>query len=96
MEHLSLRLTARPKLVFHDRERLRECLANRMVRKKLSHALRDNFHYPYVERIEFYHDFAPYSFLFREVRNGRDGVVGRLHFHSAQGDLRKATYSVHT
>ena len=95
-KHLSLRLTARPKLVFHDRERLRECLANRMVRKKLSHALRDNFHYPYVERIEFYHDFAPYSFLFREVRNGRDGVVGGFIFHSAQGDLRKATYSVHT
>lgn len=95
-KHLSLRLTARPKLVFHDRERLLECLANRMVRKKLSHALRDNFHYPYVERIEFYHDFAPYSFLFREVRNGRDGVVGGFIFHSAQGDSRNATYSVHT
>ena len=95
-KHLSVCVTSRPKLVFHDRERLRECLANRMVRKKLSHALRDNFHYPYVERIEFYHDFAPYSFLFREVRNGRDGVVGGFIFHSAQGDLRKATYSVHT
>ena len=95
-KHLSLRLTARPKLVFHDRERLRECLANRMVRKKLSHALRDNFHYPYVERIEFYHDFEPYSFLFHEVKKGCDSVVGGLILHNHQGDLRTAAYSIHT
>lgn len=95
-KHLSVRLTSRPKLVFRDRERLRECLANRVVRKKLSHALRDNFHYPDVERIEFFHDSEPYSFMFREVKNGRSSVVGGFIFHNAQGDLRKAAYSVHT
>lgn len=95
-KHLSVCLTSRPKLVFHDRERLRECLANRMVRKKLSHALRDNFHYPYVERIEFYHDFEPYSFLFHEVKKGCDSVVGGLILHNHQGDLRTAAYSAHT
>lgn len=95
-KHLSMGLATRPKLVFHDQERLRECLANSMVRKKLSHALRDNFNYPCVDRIEFYHDFVPYSFTFQEIRNGCNGVAGGLVFHNEQGNLSKATYSVHT
>lgn len=94
-QHLSLCRTSRPKLVFHAQDRLRECLANRTVRKKLSHALRDHFNYPSVEQIIFYHDFEPYSFMFQEVRNGRSGMCGGLIFHN-RGDLKKAEYSVHT
>lgn len=67
-----------------------------MVRKKLSHALRDNFGYQGVERIEFYHDFAPYSFLFREINHDRVGTVGGLIFHNHQDDLSMASYAVHT
>lgn len=93
---LSICRTTRPKLVFHAQERLRECLANKAVRKKLSHALRDNFHYPNVDEICFYHDFTPYSFLFREIRNGRADVVGGLIFHNYDNDLKKAHYSIHT
>lgn len=88
--------TSRPRLVFHDQERLRECVTNKTVRRKLARALRDNFHSPGVEQINFYHDFMPYSFFFREVCNGRDGICGGLIFHNYHDDLKKANYSVHT
>lgn len=95
-KHLSVCSTSRPRLVFHDQERLRECVANKTVRRKLARALRDNFHSPRVEQIDFNHDFVPYSFFFREVYNGRDGICGGLIFHNHQNDLKKASYSVHT
>lgn len=95
-KHLSVCPKSRPRLVFHDKERLRECVANKTVRGKLARALRDNFHSPCVERIDFYHDFAPYSFFFREVRNGHGSICGGLIFHNHQNDLKKAGYSVHT
>lgn len=88
--------TSRPRLVFHDQERLRECVTNKTVRRKLARALRDNFHSPGVEQINFYHDFMPYSFFFREVCDGRDGICGGLIFHNYHDDLKKANYSVHT
>lgn len=93
---LSLCTVSRPKLVFHDQKRLRECVENKVVRGKLSHALRDHFKSPYAEQIDFYHDFAPYSFLFREVCNGRDGIVGGLILHNYDSDLKRSHYSVHT
>ena len=95
-KRLSACSTSRPRLVFHDKGRLRECVANKTVRKKLARALRDNFHSPCVERIDFYHDFEPYSFFFREVCNGCDGICGGLIFHNYHDDLKKANYSVHT
>lgn len=95
-KHLSVRYTSQPRLVFHAQKRLRECVANKTVRGKLARALRDNFRSPFVEQIDFYHDFAPYSFFFQEVRNGRDGICGGLIFHDHQNDLKKASYSVHT
>lgn len=95
-KRLSICAVPRPRLVFHDQKRLRECVANKVVRGKLAHALRDNFRSPYVEQINFYHDFEPYSFFFQEVRNGRDGMVGGLIFHNLRNDLKKAYYSVHT
>ncbi len=95
-KHLSVCAAAQPKLVFHAQKRLRECLENKTVRGKLAHALRDNFKYPNVEQINFYHDFAPYSFFFQEVRNGCNGMSGGLIFHNYQNDLKKAYYSIHT
>lgn len=94
--YLSVCTTAQPKLVFHDQKRLHECLENKTVRGKLAHALRDNFKYPGADQINFYHDFAPYSFFFREVCNGREGMSGGLIFHNHQNDLKKAYYSIHT
>ncbi len=94
--HLSLCMDRRPRIVFYDQEGLRKCLENKTVRGKLARALRDNFHYPNVEEIGLYHDFAPYSFLFQEVRAGRTGIEGGLILHNHDNNLKKAYYSVHT
>lgn len=93
---LSLCPASQTRLIFHDQKRLRECLANGAVRRKLSRALRDHFHYPGECQIHLYHDFEPYSFFFREVYGGQDGIMGGLIFHNYQNDFRKAYYSVHT
>lgn len=93
---LSLRTGGRPRIVFYDQEGLRKCLENKTVRGKLVRALRDNFHYPNVEEIGLYHDFAPYSFLFQGVRAGRAGIEGGLILHNHDNNLKKAYYSVHT
>lgn len=93
---LSMQEKSQPKLVFRDQRRLRECLENHMVRKKLSRALRDNFHSPCVEQIIFGYDSEPFSFMFREMRDGRAGICGALILHNFQNDLKKAYYSVHT
>lgn len=90
-KHLSVCSASRPRLVFHDQERLRECVANKTVRRKLARALRDNFYSPGVEQINFYHDFMPYSFFFREVCDGRDGICSGLIFHNYHDDLKKRT-----
>lgn len=95
-KHLSVCSTSRPRLVFHDQKRLRECVANKTVMRKLARALRDNFCSACVEQIDFYHDSEPYSFFFREVCKGCDGICGGLIFHNHQNDLKKASYSVHT
>ena len=90
---LSLQATMTPQIVFVDTEGLRKCLENRTVRGKLTRALRDNFHG--ADRVEFYHDFEAYSFMFQSYRAGRPSIVGGLILHG-QGDLKKACYSVHT
>lgn len=93
---LSRQEKSQTKLVFYDQRRLRECLENRTVRKKFSRALRDSFRSPYVDQVIFGHDSEPFSFMFREVRNGRTGICGALILHNFQNDLKKAYYSVHT
>ena len=80
-------------IVFVDKEGLRKCLENRTVRGKLARALRDNFRG--ADRVEFYHDFEAYSFMFESYRAGRSSIVGGLILHD-QGNLKKAHYSVHT
>ena len=91
---LSIQKTTTPQIVFVDKDRLHKCLENRVVRKKLAQALRDN--YQHDERVEFYHESVPYSFVFRSFRDGWSPLVGGLIFHNSEGDLKKAYYSVHT
>lgn len=85
-----------PRLVFnHSRRNLRAVLENGIVRRKLVRALRDHFQWQASERIEFYDDFLPYSFGFREIRNGEPGIVGGLILHGRE-DMKNAYYSIHT
>lgn len=90
---LSLERTAEPKIIFNDTAGLRKCLENRIVRKKLSHTLRDCFHG--YERVVLYNDFVPYSFFFRPFISGEPYISGGLIFHSCN-DMAKAYYSIHT
>ena len=84
-----------PHLSFRCNERLRACLESKLVRHKLVKFLRDNFQWPRSERIEFYSDFVPYSFTFREIKNGEIALSGGLILHQ-QDDIEKALYSIHT
>ena len=90
---LSLRTAMSPQIVFVDKKGLRKCLENRTVRGKLARALRDNFRG--ADRVEFYHDFEAYSFMFESYRAGRSSITGALVLHD-RDDLKKAYYSVHT
>lgn len=85
----------RPQLVFDAKKTLHAILNNGVVRRKLVRFLRDNFNWPYTEQIRLYSDFVPYSFFFREFRNGRAVMCGGLILHG-QEDMSKAYYSVHT
>ena len=91
---LSIEKMTTPEIVFVDKPRLRECLKNKVVKKKLARALRDNFRYD--ERVEFYHESIPYSFIFQAFRAGWSPLVGGLIFHNYDSNLKKAYYSVHT
>lgn len=91
---LSIQKTTTPQIVFVDKPRLHECLENKVVRKKLARALRDNFRCH--ERVEFYLESIPYSFVFQSFRSGWAPLVGGLIFHNYDGNLKKARYSVHT
>lgn len=84
-----------PWLVFRCQERLRECIGNKLVRRKLVKFLRDNFKWPRTERIEFFSDFVPYSFFFREFCGGKPGICGGVILHGWE-DMGKAYYSIHT
>lgn len=85
----------RPRLVFHCHERLRECLDNKTVRRKLIKFLRNNFNWPRSEKIEFYTDFVPYSFFFQEFCGGKNVMCGGAILHG-QEDMEKAYYAIHT
>lgn len=85
----------RPKLIFNSRENLHKALQNGTVRHKLVRFLRDGFQWPDAERIELRDDFMPYSFLFREIKNGKTALSGGLILHY-QDDIQKSYYSIHT
>lgn len=84
-----------PTLVFHSKTNLHAAANNRFVRRKLARCLRDNFHWKDIDAICFYDDFLPYSFFFREIRNGQSGICGGLIFHR-QEDSSEAHYAIHT
>lgn len=85
----------RPQLVFKSRENLHAALTDNAIRRKLIRSLRDDFRWPRSERIEFYDDFVPYSFMFREIKDGQPTITGGLILHN-QDDMQKAHYSIHT
>lgn len=84
-----------PKLVFKSKKNLQNVIANGTIRRKLVRVLRDEFKWPYADKIEFYDDYMPYSFIFREIRDGKIAVTGGLVLHGLE-DLQKAHYSIHT
>lgn len=84
-----------PRLVFFCAKRLREVAENKLVRRKLSKYLRTAFQWPDVDEICFYSDFLPYSFMFREICNGQEGIVGGVILHG-QENMSKAYYAIHT
>lgn len=87
---------SRPRLVFDAScDNLREAIKERHIRHKLSKALMANFNYPDTDEIRFYNDFVPYSFFFREIRNGQAGMCGGLILHD-RDDRRRMAYAVHT
>ena len=93
---LSIDCTYRPKLVFHSsKENLHAAVNNKVIRRKLSRALRDNFKWPDSDEILFFNDFCPYSFFFIDLRKGEQVMCGGLILHG-QENMRKAYYSLHT
>lgn len=84
-----------PQLVFRSKKNLQAALADNTVRHKLVHFLRDAFRWPRSERIEIFDDYTPYSFIFKEFRDGKPGITGGLILHG-QDDMQNAYYSIHT
>ena len=84
-----------PRLIFANTERLGEVVRNKRVRRKLSKFLRNAFRWPDSDKIYLYADFVPYSFTFREFRNGEECLFGGIILHG-QEDMSKAYYSMHT
>lgn len=83
-----------PKIIFNSRRNLNAAIQNSIIRHKLVHFLRDGFQWPDAERIELCDDFMPYSFLFREIKNGKTALSGGLILHH-QDDIQKSYYSTH-
>lgn len=84
-----------PRFVFKSKRNLHSVLGNAVIRRKLIRFLRDQFQWPYADQIEFYDDFVPYSFNFKEIRAGETVLTGGLILHG-QEDLKNAHYSIHT
>ena len=91
----SMVLRRQPQIVFKSRRNLHAVLENAAIRRKLIRFLRDQFRWPYSEQIEFYDDFMPYNFIFKEIQAGEPVMTGGLILHG-QEDLKKAYYSIHT
>lgn len=86
----------RPRLVFDgDRKNLKAAAGRRRIRHKLGKALARNFNWPDAEEVRLYNDFTPYSFFFREYRDGHPCLCGGLILHN-QENMEKAYYGLHT
>lgn len=84
-----------PQLIFKCFKNLHAALTDSTIRRKLVHFLRDEFRWSRSDRIEFYDDFVPHSFVFKEFRDGQPTMTGGLILHN-QDDMQKASYSIHT
>jgi len=85
----------RPQLIFKSNKNLHAALADSTVRHKLARFLCDAFHWSQSEKIEFYDDYMPYSFVFKEFRNEKPVITGGLILHNRE-DISKSYYSIHT
>lgn len=92
---LSIESQPGPRFVFRSRRNLHDVCTDKLVRRKLSKFLRDRFHWCDCTEIIFADDFVPYSFMFREMRNGTAGICGGLILHG-QENMEKAYYEIHT
>lgn len=84
-----------PKLIFNSRRNLCVAIQNSIIRHKLVRFLCDGFCWPDAGRIELCDDFIPYSFTFREIKNGKTALSGGLILHH-QDNIQKSYYSIHT
>lgn len=84
-----------PKLDFTHSMNLRRVAADPVIRKKLSHYLRNAFRWQGATEIRFYDDFLPYSFYFVERRGEKTGIEGGLILHGLE-EPKTAYYSIHT
>lgn len=86
----------RPKLIFDgDKNNLRAAISNKQIRHKLGKALAANFNWPDADEIYIFNDFVPFSFFFREFRDGKPRICGGLILHG-QENMAKAYYGLHT
>lgn len=84
-----------PRLIFSNSKRLKEVIANKVVKRKFFKYLRNAFKWPNSDEIHIYGDFEPYSFTFCEFRNGREYMNGGIILHNRE-DMNKAYYAIHT
>ncbi len=92
---LSVESQQEPRFIFQSRKNLSAVISNKLVRRKLCKFLRDRFKWCNCTEITFTDDYIPYSFMFREMRNGTAGICGGLILHG-QENMEKAYYEIHT
>lgn len=92
---LSIESQPGPRFIFRSRRNLHDVCTDKLVRRKLCKFLRDRFKWCNCTEIIFADDFVPYSFMFREMRNGTAGICGGLILHG-QENMEKAYYDIHT
>lgn len=90
---LSLKRPEYPKLVFCETDNLREAVNNLAVRRKLVRVLRDGFDFIRADKIMFYNEKAPYSFLFYLMNHEKDIGAATLTLEG-QENMRRAQYTI--
>ena len=84
-----------PQIEFRSKNNLSSAVANKTVRKKLSHFLANKFAWPRSDKIIIYDDFVPYSFYFEEYKGDTRGLCGGIILHGKE-KLATAHYEMHT
>lgn len=92
---LSLPSERWPRIVFFSQRNLKEVVASKMFRRKLSKFLRCAFQWPRATEIRLYDDYLPGSFLFTEHVGDKNGIEGGVVLHGYE-QPKTAYYSIHT